>query len=132
MIRILLLLGLMSLIAGPAHGQSLSPMQATVPTFGEVGAVRVALRNPYASARRFEIELFDLDWQPLGDGRLVRDKLSLGPGGRTSVLALAPVAQHEQREIYLCATSSPFRTSSAGLRGQVCGRYTVMQRSFSP
>lgn len=132
MIRLsLLILGVLTCCGeGSAYAQSMSPMRASVTTFGEMGAVRASLRNPYAEARRFEIEAFDLDWQPAQDVRLLRSSLTLGAGGKTSVLALLPVSEGGAREVYICATSSAYRVGSAGIRGQVCGRYRVVQRSL--
>lgn len=117
-----------ALLFGSVSAQSLSPMEAEVVTFGEMGVVRANLRNPYAVSRRFEIEAFTTDWRPIGDIRLIRSTLTLAAGGRTSLLALLPVEQGGERTIYLCATSMPYRQASAGLRGQVCGRYRVVQR----
>ncbi|MEM6913275.1 MAG: hypothetical protein AAF511_04795 [Pseudomonadota bacterium] len=105
-------------------------MEADIITFGEAGAVRAALRNPYATARRFEIEAFDLDWNVVDTVRLTRSRLSLAPGGQTSLLAVLPLEGQEERTIYLCATSVPYRQSSAGVRGQVCGRYRVVHRNY--
>ncbi|MEO1656371.1 MAG: hypothetical protein AAFR65_01500 [Pseudomonadota bacterium] len=126
---VLILLSL-TLVAGVSRAQSMSPMEADVVTFGEVGAVRAALRNPYADARRFEIEAFDLNWNAVSDVQLTRSRLSLAPGGQTSLLAVLPLEGEPERTIYLCATSVPYRQSSAGVRGQVCGRYRVIHRSF--
>lgn len=111
-----------------AAAQSITPMEANIVTFGDRGAVRAALRNPYATARRFEIEAFDLEWNPVDDVQLTRSELSLAPGGRTSLLAIMPIGEASERSIYLCATSMPYRRASAGIKGQVCGRYTVTQR----
>lgn len=113
-----------------SRAQSMSPMEAEVITFGEVGAVRAAIRNPYADARRFEIEAFDMDWNAINNVRLTRSRLSLAPGGSTSLLAVLPLEGEAERTIYICATSVPYRQSSAGVRGQVCGRFRVIHRSL--
>ncbi|MEM1380534.1 MAG: hypothetical protein AAGH41_07915 [Pseudomonadota bacterium] len=131
LIRILLVtLAGMAILIEPARSQSLSPMRAQVVTFGEVGAVRASVRNPYTTARRFDLEVFDLDWQPVPEARLTRTTLSLAPGSSTSVLALLPVGDLPSRSVFLCATSRAYRPSSAGLRGQVCGRYQVIKRGL--
>mgnify|MGYP006266199489 CR=1 FL=1 len=128
--RALLLAVLVALSAAPAGAQSLSPMRAQVVTFGEVGAIRASLRNPYTTARRFEIEVFDLEWNRVDDARLTRSNLSLAPGATTSILALLPVTGEGPRSVFLCASSRSYRPSSAGLRGQVCGRYQVIRRKL--
>lgn len=115
-------------VGSPAVAQSLSPMRANVVTFGEVSAVRTSLRNPYTTARRFDIEVFDLDWQKVENAQLTRASLSLAPGANTSILAMVPVGEADERQVYVCATSRPFQRSSAGLRGQVCGRYRLIRR----
>ncbi|MEM6748068.1 MAG: hypothetical protein AAF608_11675 [Pseudomonadota bacterium] len=120
----------LTLVAGVSRAQSISPMEADVVTFSDLGAVRASLRNPYADARRFEIEAFDMNWNAVDDVRLTRSRLSLAPGGQTSLLAVLPLAGEDERAIYLCATSMPYRQSSAGVRGQVCGRFRVIHRSF--
>lgn len=120
----------LALSGGAAFGQSLSPMRAEVVTFGEMGAVRTSLRNPYMTARRFDIEVFDLDWNKVEDARLTRRSLSLAPGASTSILALLPVSDENPRSVYVCASSRSYRPTSAGLRGQVCGRYQVIKRQL--
>ena len=126
------ILGLLALTLSmeASRAQSMSPMQAEVVTFGQAGAVRASLRNPYADARRFEIEAFDIDWNAINNVRLTRSRLSLAPGGSTSLLAVLPLEGEAERTIYLCATSVPYRQSSAGVRGQVCGRFRVIHRSL--
>ncbi|MEM9837800.1 MAG: hypothetical protein AAF830_01460 [Pseudomonadota bacterium] len=126
----LVLLCLATLASEAALGQSLSPMRAEVVTFGDVGAVRTSLRNPYTTARRFDIEVFDLDWNKVDDARLTRKTLSLAPGATTSILALLPVTDENPRSVYVCASSRSYRPTSAGLRGQVCGRYQVIKRQL--
>ena len=130
MFRIALMAALGAFSVGTAEAQSLSPMEAQIVTFGEIGAVRTSLRNPYDTARRFEIEVFDLGWQPVADVKLSRQRFSLPPGETTSVFALLPVQSEEERSVYVCATALAYRPSSAGIRGQVCGRYRVVQRSL--
>lgn len=117
-------------VGASAQAQSLSPMRANVLTFGEMGAVRASLRNPYTTARRFDIEVYGTNWQKIDDVRLTRQSLALGPGSSTSILALVPVGGSNRREVYVCASSRPYRPSSAGLRGQVCGRYQLIKRAL--
>lgn len=103
-------------------------MEAQVVTFGDMGTVRATVRNPYTTARRFDIEVFDTEWNRVDEARLTRTSLALAPGAQTSVFALLPSAREGAREIYLCATSRAYRPTSAGLRGQVCGRYRIVRR----
>ena len=111
-----------------AQAQSLSPMRAEIVSFGEYGAVRAALRNPYSVARRFDIEVFSEDWTPLKGARLSRTTLALGPGSKTSVMAFLPVSAEGAHDVFLCVTSRAYRQSSgASVRGQVCGRYHVVR-----
>lgn len=128
--RIILAIALLCGQLGIGYGQALSPMRAEIVIFGDRGAVRATLRNPYAVARRFDIQAFSLDWEQIEDVRVTRTSLSLAPGAQTSILAIIPTKDEDERTIYLCATSRAYRPTSAGIRGQVCGRYKILRRQL--
>lgn len=132
MIRISLLAALCLCATGEAFAQSLSPMRAKVVSFGDYGAVRASLRNPYAVARRFDIEIFTSEWEAIDKAKVSRKTLALAPGASTSIMAFLPVPQQVKSEdVFLCVTSRAFGFSKgASLRGQVCGRYRIIRGQY--
>ncbi|MEM9422772.1 MAG: hypothetical protein AAF986_09750 [Pseudomonadota bacterium] len=110
--------------------QSLSPMKSDVVTFGDKGSVRVHLRNPYVSARRFNMDVFDVHWRPVENVILSSRNLSLAPGASTSVFVVAPLDGERSREFYVCATSRAYRGGGAGVKGQVCGKYRLIRYTY--
>ncbi len=110
--------------------QSLSPMKSDVVTFGDKGSVRVYLRNPYVNARRFTMDVFNLDWEPVNDVLYSSRQLSLAPGASTSVFVVAPLSGERSRQFYVCATSRAYRGGGAGVKGQVCGKYRLIRYAY--
>lgn len=111
-----------------AQAQSLSPMKADIVTFGAQGAGRIHLRNPYKSARRFTVSVFDENWHQVKGARLSNTRLALAPGATTSVFVVVPLKQDRSKTFYLCATSYPFYGRGTGMKGEVCGKYRIIRR----
>lgn len=115
-------------LIGVAAAQSMTPMKADIVTFSDRGAVRVYVRNPYARAQRFDMEVYDPDGRVSGDALVSSKRVSLAPGAQSSVLVITPLKGLRRRDVVICATSMPFYGSGNGVRGQVCGNYRIIQR----
>ncbi|MGV6819152.1 MAG: hypothetical protein ACWA5T_01490 [Parvularcula sp.] len=113
---------------GVAAAQSMTPMKADIVTFSDRAAVRVYVRNPYARAQRFDMEVYDPDGRISSDALISSQRVSLAPGAQSSVLVITPLQGQPTREVIICATSMPFYGSGNGVRGQVCGNYRIIQR----
>ncbi|NNU17609.1 hypothetical protein HK107_14855 [Parvularcula sp. ZS-1/3] len=121
---------LSALLAGPAAGQTLRPMEGRVVTFAERAAVRAFVTNPYAMPRRFTVNAFDASWQPIKEARFPRSDFILGAGGERSILAIIPSPDEEGEPIYICATAEPLKARGAAVKGRVCGRFRILRRSL--
>lgn len=116
-----------------ASAQSLSPMKKKVAAFGEQFALRLAAGNPYKTAMRMSIHVYDMEWNEIKEAKRSRPIFELAPGGRTSFFVLVPFDGEKTREIYVCAeTETPlYDQSGAAIEGQVCGKYLAGQRRAS-
>ncbi|WOI52784.1 hypothetical protein [Parvularcula sp. LCG005] len=119
------------LLTGTAFAQSLLPMKADIVTFAERGNISITLQNPYERAKRFTLEAYDMDWQPLPDIQMVRRQVSMAPGGSIGLYFFVPQREAEEaRMLFICATSNPTFGAGTGMRGRVCGKYRVVYRSL--
>lgn len=113
-----------------AWAQTLWPMKAQVTTFSDQAAIRINVKNPYTLAKRFDVEVFNTDFTPLIGARLSQASLPVAPSAASSVFVIAPMDGQAIRDFYVCVSTRPFAGGGNGIRGQVCGRYRAVQRTY--
>ena len=113
-----------------ASAQSLTPMRGTVASFGEQFALRVKPRNPYQHRIGVEMKVYDHQFRPVPNARVVPDRFMLGGGTARDVTAYVPFEGQSPRYVRVCAESVPFRNiaSSQQIRTRVCGKFRALQR----
>lgn len=119
-----------ALVPSTAGAQSLTPMRGTVASFGEQFALRVKPRNPYQHRIGVEMKVYDHQFRPVPNARVVPDRFMLGGGAARDVTAYVPFEGQSPRYVRVCAESLPFRdvASSQQIRTRVCGKFRALQR----
>ncbi|MEQ8179279.1 MAG: hypothetical protein RIC52_01180 [Amphiplicatus sp.] len=123
-----LILAAFLLGATPALAQGLSPMRQDFATYADQFAIQLKARNPYPATQRFSVSVFEADWRR-SEACAVTPVLTVPPGETVSFLVAGETDAREARTIYVCVLSAPFADGNgASVRGEVCGKYRIMQR----
>jgi len=115
------------LCSGGVWAQALSPMKLQVTTYSDLFALRLKAYNPYESAQRFTVRIFNEDGGLAQGVTVTAPVISLPPGETAGfyVWGESPVG----RRILVCLTSQYFTTGQgAQMRGEVCGKYYITRR----
>ncbi len=112
--------------AAPACAQALSPMTGEVKTHTNRFAMQLKAFNPYETAQRFRLAIYDEDGEEAGDVRSGAPVIYVPPGETVAfyVWGAAPA----RRRLNICVTSPYFLNGvGAQMRGEVCGRYDIVR-----
>ncbi|MEE2690062.1 MAG: hypothetical protein VX640_00855 [Pseudomonadota bacterium] len=121
---------ILALIALPMQGntQGLAPMRQDFATYADQFAIRLTARNPYPTAQRFSVTVYEEDWR-ISAARALAPVLTIAPNETVSFLVAGDTDEREARAIHVCIRSAPFvGEGGASIRGEVCGRYRILQR----
>ncbi|NJO38680.1 MAG: hypothetical protein HC871_15080 [Rhizobiales bacterium] len=115
------------LLAAPAAAQGLSPMTEDFATYANEFAFRLNAKNPYHTAQRFSVAVYEADWRPSSAAPLA-PHVTVPPGETVSFLVRGETDSREIRTLYVCVRSEPFHGAGSAIRGEACGRYRILQR----
>ena len=111
-----------------AAAQGLAPMRQDFATYADQFAIQLKARNPYPTAQRFSVSVFEDDWRR-SDARAVTPVLTVPPGESVSFLVSGETDERAARTLYVCVLSAPFADGKgASVRGEACGKYRILQR----
>lgn len=125
---IFLAIAALSLLAGEAAAQSMSPMRQEVNSFTDSFAVRVHPGNPYKQRIRVEIRVYDQDFYPVPEARVAPSEFMLAGERTRPVLVVIPFGAAGERKVRICAESIPFPNEQTQIRAQICGKFLGRRR----
>jgi hypothetical protein len=114
-------------LADPAAAQSMSPMRGEVTSFADEFAVRVYPANPYGTAIRAEIRVYDQDFRPIA-AQVIPQSFTLASEDSRAVLVVIPFDGRAVRKVRICTESVPFPSEQTQIRAQICGRFLGQRR----
>ena len=115
-------------LAVPAAAQVMTPMQGSVAAFGEHFAVQVRPANPYRHRIGVEMKVYDHQFRPVPNARVVPDRFQLGGGASREVTAYVPFEGQSPRYVRVCTESVPYRNTASPIRTRICGKFRALQR----
>lgn len=124
--RFILILLTLVFASGPVMAQALTPMSGSVKTYTDLFALQLKAFNPYDSAQKFTIAVFNESGVAIDDIQITAPAMSLPPHETGSFYVWGDASAYER--IVVCLTSAFFSTGAgAQLRGEVCGKYEIIR-----
>ena len=106
----------------PVNSQSLGPTRVNKAVSGDRTSVFFTIGNPYATSRRYRVEIFGEDWRPAGYVFTPRQQILLPPYESRKIFVVVSLKEEHERTLRVCLAEDP-RSSMAtgfGAIGRAC------------